>query len=135
MPVVHARKRDKLRSLQWFLVFRSRFEEPRLRSGGLARKLLKLSADLRHSERHNLRGTAAGMFSTAMVSGLSSVGAEGTASCKPDPFVSSRRKLGSGDGLEVFGSQQGDPAALFRQPAFVLPSRQQAARRERADVG
>jgi len=39
------------------------------------------------------------------------------------------------EGLEVFGGEQDDPASLFGQPVFVLPSREQAARRERADVG
>lgn len=38
------------------------------------------------------------------------------------------------EGLEVFGSEQCDPAPVFGKPAFLLPSREQAARRERADV-
>ena len=39
------------------------------------------------------------------------------------------------EGLEVLGSEQCDPASVFGKPVLVLPSRQQAARRERADVG
>ena len=39
------------------------------------------------------------------------------------------------ESLELFGSEQRDPASVFGKPVFVLPSREQAARRERADVG
>ena len=39
------------------------------------------------------------------------------------------------EGLKVFGSEQCDPASVFGKPVFLLPSREQAARGERADVG
>ena len=38
------------------------------------------------------------------------------------------------EGLEVFGREQCDPASVFGKPVFMLPSREQSARRERADI-